>query len=269
MKTPLKAFTATALAALASTASAAERTFCFELLTKDDRVECPTPSDPGARRACHQEFHNFTTQPDGDYTHPVGAIVEVWDRDETNDDELIGTFILANPTGGCATFEWESASYSKGETNPDPYVIWKSEVRGIPGGPHVVARDMANNRYGGVSWRGSALTNCQAGVVCDLGVYLLVTTDSTTERGGRAMSLDSAQHMLEVYSTILESDDIDMRWPSTASQALDQFTFEVSETRGDQPQSATHELGHLLQMQQFDRNGLQDDCSMRTARGTR
>lgn len=262
MKITVNLITTVLLSALASSASAATRTFCFDLLLKDDRIECPTPTDPGAKRACHQEFHNFTTQPDGDYTHTVGALVEIWDKDDTTDDELIGTFILTSPTGGCAEFEWENTSYDKNEDDPDPYVIWTSEVRGTAGGPNVVARDLSNNRYGGVTWRGSAVTNCQAGADCNQGVYLLVTTDSTTERGGRVMSLDSAQHMLEVYSSILESDDIDMLWPSTGSQANDQNEFEVSETRGDQPQSPTHELGHVLQMQQFDENNLTNDCSL-------
>jgi len=253
---------AVAAGAAGSSASAATRTYCFELLFKDDRIECPTPSDPGAKRACHQEFHNFSSQPDGDYTHPVGALVEVWDKDDTSDDELIGTFILVSPTGGCATFDWEGASYQNGETDPDPYVIWKSEVRGTAGGPHVVARDMADVRYGGVTWRANALTNCTSGASCDQPGYLLVTTDSTTERGGRAMSLDSSQHMLETYSSILESDDINMRWPSTGSAAFDQTTYEVAEDRGDQPQSACHELGHVLQMQQFDDDSLVNDCSL-------
>lgn len=39
---------------------------------------------------------NCTTQPDGDYTHPVGALVEIWDKDDTSDDEYIGTWILVN-----------------------------------------------------------------------------------------------------------------------------------------------------------------------------
>ncbi|MCY1023554.1 hypothetical protein [Pyxidicoccus sp. MSG2] len=261
MKTPLCLTAALAVSLLAPAASAATRTYCFELLLKDERIDCPTPSDPGAKRACHQEFHNFTTQPDGDYTHPVGALVEIWDKDDTSDDEYIGTWILVNPTGGCATFEWEGASYFKGETHPDPYVVWKSEVRGTAGGPHVVARDLANNRYGGVTWRPNAVANCQSGAACNQPGYLLVTTDSTTERGGRAMSLDSSQHMLQVYSSILEAEDIDMVWPESGSAAFNQNKYQVSGTRGDQAQSAAHELGHVLQMQQFDEDDLASDCS--------
>jgi hypothetical protein len=255
------------LAACAATsASAATRTYCFELLFKDDRWDCPTPSEAGAKRGCQQTYYNFSSQPDGYYAHPVGALVELWDKDDTSDDEYIGTWYLTSETGGCATFEWENSTYDNGEADPDVYPIWKSEVRSTAdASPHVVATDMALNPYGGVTWRAFAYSNCTNGANCDQAGYLLITTDSTTERGGRAMSLDSAQHMLQTYATIMDNEDINMKWPSTQSQALDRYTFEVDETRGDQPQSPCHELGHLLQMQEFVRDGLQDDCSLNGA----
>jgi hypothetical protein len=250
------------LSLVASSAMAAERTYCFELLFKDDRTDCPVTGDPGVRRACVQDDYNFVSAPDGDYTHPRGALIEVWDRDDVGSDEYIGTWFLSGSSGGCVTFEWENSTYDLGEPDPDPYVIWRSEVRGTGGGPHVLAVDASDSPYGGVSFRPSALTDCEAGASCWQPGLGLVTRDSTTELGGRAMSLDSAQHMLEVYSSILEASDINMRWPMGGSVAIDQTTFEVASDRATMAQSVTHELGHVLHMQQYDLNGLSSDCSL-------
>ena len=252
-----------ALTLLASAAQAAERTYCFELLIKDDRTDCPIPGDPGARRPCLQDSYVFASAPDGEYTHPTGAIVEVWDFDDNGTpDEYIGTWFLSGSNGGCVTFEWENSTYDLGELDPDPYVIWTSEVRSTNGGAHVRAIDPADVPYGGVSFRPSALMDCEAGAACQQPGLGLVTRDSSTELGGRAMSLDSAQHMLQVYSSILESSDIDMRWPMSGSRALTQTLFEVASDRATMAQSPTHELGHVLNFQQFDLNGLASDCSL-------
>jgi hypothetical protein len=71
----------TAASALhAPRAEAATRKFCYELLFKDDRNDCPVAGDGGVRRACQQKNMNFVDAPDGTYTNPVGQIFEVWTR---------------------------------------------------------------------------------------------------------------------------------------------------------------------------------------------
>jgi hypothetical protein len=243
-------------------AGADTRTYCYELVFKDDRYDCPVAGDAGVRRACQEDFYNWTNAPDGEYTHPVGGYVEIWDHDDSSPDDYIGTWVVGGTGRRCVTFEWEGAAYSNGENNPDLYVKGKSKVRGPPGGPAVQAVDLAGNEYGDVTWRAAHITDCQAGSNCDQPGYLLVSSDTTTERGGRVMALDSAQHMLQVYHSILDGDQIDMGWPSTVSEAFDRHYFELDETQADEPQAPTHELGHLLQMQQFGQDTLVDDCTL-------
>jgi hypothetical protein len=261
MKTLILTFVASF--GVASQARAATRTLCYELVAKDDRFDCPLSTDPGVLRACQEDFYNWAgATPDGDYTHPVGAYLEVWDHDDTTPDEYIGTWIIGDTGPRCVVFEWEGEAYQNGEANPDLYVKWKSKVRGTPGGPSVQAVDLSGSAYGGVTWRAAHLTDCNAGAVCTVPGYLIVSSDTTTELGGRAMALDSAQHMLEVYQSIMDSDDIEMGWPAAGSAAFDRTYFEVAETRADQGQSPAHELGHLLQMQKFAQDDLVNDCSL-------
>src|SRR5262249_23489894 len=97
---------------------AAERTVCFHLELADGRYNCPAPSEAGARRACNA----------GGYSDAVGHQVELWDKDWSSDDEYIGTWYLGGGGTQCITFEWENASYSKGEANPDLYLRYINVV---------------------------------------------------------------------------------------------------------------------------------------------
>ena len=260
------------LAVFASTlagasAGADTRTYCYELVFKDDRFDCPVTGDAGVRRACQEDYYNWVNSPDGDYTHPVGGYLEIWDWDDSalSPDDYIGTWVIGGTGRRCVTFEWEGAAYANGESNPDLYVKWKSKVRATPGGPAVQAVDLAGTEYGDVTWRAAHITDCQSGSNCDQPGYLLVSTDTTTERGGRVMALDSSQHMLQVYWSLLDGDQIDMGWPAAGSASIDRHYFEVDQTRADQAQSPAHELGHTLQKQLFGQDNLTNDCSLNGA----
>jgi hypothetical protein len=249
--------------ALSAQAFGATRTLCYELVFKDDRFDCPVTGDSGVRRACQQDFYNWAGgTPDGEYTHPLGATLEVWDHDDVGPDEYIGTWIIVGSGQGCVTFDWEGEAYQNGESNPDLYVKWKSRVRASAGLPVVQAVDLTGNDYGGVTWRAAHLVDCLAGATCTMPGYLIISSDTTTELGGRAMALDSSQHMLELFQSGMDTGQINMGWPAPGSAAFDRGYYEVDETRADQGQSPAHELGHVLQMQKFGQDTLQNDCSL-------
>jgi len=119
-----------------STARAATRTVCFQLKFVEDRSACPDASTPGARRPCGAT---------GDLMPAVGHYVELWDKDTDagDPDDKIGTWVKANQSAGCATFEWEQASHSHGETNPDVYLQYINMVRqtGCPGCVKITSLD--------------------------------------------------------------------------------------------------------------------------------
>ena len=75
MKTRMFTFAILAATLAGGSAGADTRTYCYELVFKDDRYDCPVAGDPGVRRACQEDFYNWASAPDGEYTHPVGGYV--------------------------------------------------------------------------------------------------------------------------------------------------------------------------------------------------
>jgi hypothetical protein len=263
----------TAASALhAPRAEAATRKFCYELLFKDDRNDCPVAGDGGVRRACQQKNMNFIDAPDGTYTNPVGQVFEVWDKDAGGVDEYIGTWHIGNTGTRCVTFEWENAAYSKGEANPDPYIVWRPRVKKGGVSAYVQLENADGADSGGVSWRDFALTNCAAGAACSVPNYWLISTDSSTLRGGRPQILDSAEHMLSVFGSIMDAGEIRALWPASGSSTQSRTHFQIEgdagaggpgdENRAFMSQSCAHELGHVLQAQLFEQDDLVNNCGL-------
>lgn len=247
------------LTILASTdvASAATRKVVFKLVLADNRTNCATPAEAGARRPCD----------DGNNVAAFGHIIELWDKDDFSDDERIGSWIIGTEGTSSITFEWEGASYSKGETDPDVYVKYINKVRKSDlTGARVTAVDTDGSAHPIVSWRSVAVAeNCAAGVDCEMAAgNLIPTLDPTTELGQRVLALDSSQHTLEVLGEAMDLD-VEMFYPGnnpSTSYADSQVAYHIRETKADEGMVPTHELGHVIQMQQFGQDFLRDDCSL-------
>lgn len=254
-------------------AYAAEREVCFRMKFADARTDCPTTTTTGALRGCTSGN-----------TDMVGHFVEAWDKDagDGSGDEYIGVWWLSAGGTQCITFEWENASSSLGEVDPDVYLKYVNKVRATSGTSVTVeATDSAGNAHSKTSWRdgnGSnadayVAQNCQAGSACQIlsgGGWMIPTSDTASQRAKRIMALDSVQHALQVYGSVLDENVI-MRYPCDpngcgSSRAISQTVFDIDDDSSvTSGKVAPHELGHVLQMQMFDRNGLRDDCSLNGA----
>ncbi|WP_144391853.1 hypothetical protein [Pleionea sediminis] len=253
-----------------SLSDAATRRVCFQLKFADSRTDCPSTATAGARRGCN------TT---GSYSDMVGHYIEAWDKDggDGSDDEYIGLWYLTGGGTQCLTFEWENANYSKGEANPDVYLKYVNKVRATSGSSKIVeAKNHAGNAHNKTSWRNGSgsnsnlyvATNCQTGSSCRIypAGAMAPTTNAATQRAKRIMALDSVQHALQVYGSIMEHN-VDMRYPCDpngcgSSRAISQTVFDIDDDSSvTSGKVAPHELGHVLQMQLFNQNKLRDDCS--------
>lgn len=128
-------------------------------------------------------------------------------------------------------------------------------------------------------WRGAdsddtyVASNCTASGSCRIApTGALLPTSASNSNDGRALqALDSSQHMLDVFGGIMDTNIIYMKIPYDDPDcpngcALDRYNFgiELAAARdGDLP---PHELGHLLQMQEFGKqipqSVLRSDCSL-------
>ncbi|TVZ41953.1 hypothetical protein P886_1304 [Alteromonadaceae bacterium 2753L.S.0a.02] len=249
-------------------AFAAERTVCFSMKFADDRSDCPTSSVSGALRPCTSNR-----------TDMVGQYIEAWDKDsgDGSGDEEIGTWYLSNGGVQCITFEWENASYSKGEAHPDVYLKWINKARKSSGTSVIVeATKHDGSAHSVTSWRNGSSSNsdayvaqnCTAGSTCYIvqNGWLAPTTDVSTQRAKRIMALDSVQHALQVYGGIMDHN-VKMRYPCDpngcgSSRALSQTVFDIDDDSSvTSGKVAPHEFGHVLQMQLFNQDNLRDDCS--------
>lgn len=247
--------------AMIGEAAAANRTVCYRLQLRDDRENCPTSGVTGARRPCNP----------GGYTDMVGHQIELWDKDWSSDDEFIGRWYIAGGGTRCITFAWEGQPYQKGEANPDVYIRYVNRVNrtGYSNYVQVEGRDATGGAIGATSWRNGNASdpdryvamNCAAGATCQIlpSSSLVPTNDIASDRAQRTMSLDSAQHALQVFGEDMNTNII-LKYPTGGSKTTARDTFEISSTRGDDAQSAAHEMGHVAQMQQFGQDNLRDAC---------
>jgi hypothetical protein len=247
-------------------AGAAPRTVWFRLQLADDRYNCAAASETGARRPCNK----------GGYVDAVGHQVELWDKDDLSDDEYIGTWYIAGPGTQCITFEWENAPYSKGEPDPDLYLRYINVVNrsGYVNYVRVRAVRTDGSSHPVTTWRNGqpgdpdryVARNCQAGTVCYifLAGSLVPTNDVASERALRIMTLDSAQHALQVLGELMDRH-VDLHYPGKASCTTscteNRTEIHIRDSQGGDGILAAHEMGHAIQMQEFNRDDLRNDCS--------
>ena len=245
---------------------AATRTVCLRPVIHDERTDCPT-SGTGVRRVCNP----------GSWVDPVGFEVELWDKDSgaSSNDEFIGAWILTSLGQSCITFEWENASYSQGELNPDVYFVipnraW-SETGGGDEALRIVEADStlypaASSRggWGGDADAGTAL-ECETGANCYIasgnGVY--ITSNSASDYGQALMALDSAQRVLAPYTSRLDNMYINIEYPTDedcpTACAPSRSSILVPTGLGDEGFRLAHEMGHIVQQHEFNQDGLRDD----------
>ena len=244
----------------------ATRTVCFRFQLADERTNCATSSATGAQRACNP----------GGYVDAVGHLYEVWDKDFSGSDEYIGTWRVDGPGRRCVTFEWENASYSKGETHPDIYLRYINKVQRTGSSNNITITAVKTNgsSHPATSWRNGTSSNsnlwvalnCQPGQNCQIipnGSHI-ATHDRASERGLRIMALDTAQHTLQVFAGIMDTK-IKMHYPGRSdcpySCAVNRDEIHITANRGNHGFNVAHEVGHLVQMQEFNQDWLRNDCS--------
>lgn len=244
-------------------ALAAPRTVCFKMKIRDDRFACPDVGTTGAKRACNKT---------GLYSYYVGGRYELWDKDRGSsaNDEFIGSWTLGGEGTRCVTFEWENASYSKGEANPDVYVRLTHKNRAV-NSLHVQVEAVGNNRnsLSNTTWRGNndryVARNCTSGGACTIypGRFLVPTNDPSSNRGQRFMMLDSAERVLTMYGPDMEAKTIDARYPATnciTGFAFSREEFCLPAGLGAEGDRVTHEMGHVSQMHMFHQDTLRNAC---------
>ena len=252
----------------AHVAGAATRTVCFELEIADDRSNCPATGTPGAKRGCNP----------GHDIDAVGHVFELWDKDDDQNapDEYIGKWVIAAGGRVCATFEWENSpgDYDLGEDNPDVYVRYINRVNRTTGGSIYVQAVEADGATPPVtSWRNGdgvdpdayVAEECTAGHNCEIvpNGSLMPEDDTASERGMRIQALDSVQHALETYGAVMDTS-VELHYPGKSdcepSCFVSRHEIHVAEGLGDDGFYAPHELGHAVQMQEFDQDDLRDVC---------
>lgn len=241
----------------------ATRTVCYELKFADARTNCATTTTTGNERGCSP----------GSNIDAAGHVVELWDKDDDGNDELIGKW-AASAGRGCATFEWENAAYSLGEANPDVYAKYVNRVNRVEAdGIYVQAVDTDGSDLPVTTWRNGDGTDpdayvakeCHTGTNCEIypSGYLLPTSDTASERGMRIQALDSAQHAVEIYGTIMDTN-VEMHYPGKSdcktSCAVARDEIHIYETLANHGYYPTHEVGHTVQMQEFNQDDLRDVC---------
>jgi hypothetical protein len=252
-----------AIAALVSPADAAQRTVCFNLKFADARYNCPAPGT-GVLRGCQS----------GADVDAIGHQIELWDKDNGRPDVLIGAWYIGGAGTQCASFEWEGLPASAGKPNPDVYMRYINRVNrtGYSNYISVQAVQTDGSPHPVTTWRNGqpgdpdryVALDCRAGTTCYMfpSGYLLPTSDVASERARRIMALDSAQHMLQVFGEIMNRS-ARLHYPGkpdcTTSCAPDRENFHIYVTQGADGILTAHEMGHLVQMQMFGQDSLNDD----------
>lgn len=243
---------------------AAPRDVCFRLQLRDDRFNCAEASETGARRACNP----------GGHADMVGHQVELWDKDWASADEYVGTWYIGGTGTQCIGLEWENADYARGEQHPDLYLRYVNRVNraGYVNYVHVRGVNTDGSAASATSWRdgqpGDAdryvAINCSGNCAIFSAGTLVPTNDVASNRGLRIMALDSAQHALQAVGEVMNGH-IDLQYPGQSdcptSCAPSRGLIKITQARGGNGSNVTHEVGHVVQMQEFGQDWLRDDCS--------
>lgn len=266
MKIAAAAAVALAAFSIVESAAAAQRTVCFRMQLRDDRFNCAQSSETGALRACNP----------GGYADMVGHQVELWDKDWETGDDYIGTWYIGGGGTQCMSFEWEGAGYGAGEANPDLYLRYINRVNRTGYSNYVYVRGVNTNNSSAseTSWRNGqsgdenryVAMNCTASSACSIfsSGTLVPTNDVASNRGLRIMALDTAQHTLQMFGEVMNKN-IKLQYPGASdcptSCAPDRELIKITAARGANGSNVAHEVGHVIQMQQFNQDWLRDDCS--------
>lgn len=245
---------------------AAQRNVCFRMQLRDDRTNCAESSETGAQRACNP----------GGYVDMVGHQVELWDKDWSGADEYIGTWYIGGGGTQCIRFEWENAGYSNGETHPDLYLRYINRVNRTGYSNYIYVRGVNtdNSAASNTSWRNGqagdedryVAMNCTESAPCSIfsSGTLVPTNDIASDRAIRIMALDSAQHTLQAAGEVMDTH-VKLQYPGQSdcptSCAPDRDLVKITASRGVNGSNVTHEVGHVIQMQEFNQDWLRDDCS--------
>ncbi len=245
-------------------AHSATRTVCLELIIHDERVDCPS-SGTGVRSACNP----------GGAVNATGTEFELWDKDSGSADEYIGRWYIGSGEG-CVTFEWENASYSKGELNPDVYFVahnrvWASgsneSIRIEDDNNNIYAYPSSRNGWGGNPDAGTAV-DCTNGANCYIagGAGVYIHSNAFSDYGQALMALDSVQRSLAIYHTRLNSGTISLEYPDSSGACPTACTnsrkkITVPPGLADEGFRMAHEMGHVVHMGEFIQDDLRNDCS--------
>jgi hypothetical protein len=255
----------------ANLVSAATRTVCFSLVMFDDiRTDCPVPGTTGARRACGAD----SLGTNNDYS--IGSHFQIWDWDGGVGDDFIGVGVTTNPNGlNCVTFEWENATYSGGEANPDVYIRltpYYSSSNYTGNSPSVRVANATGASYPYVDFSIARAENCPVGVTCYIDtdgvpgapIGALRPYNSTASNAAQArLTGDSAQRALQQWDTNFDpGTSVTIEYPDSTTCspacAINRTTIEINanDFRGSTP---PHELGHALQFQLFEQDNFVGD----------
>jgi hypothetical protein len=108
--------------------------------------------------------------------------------------------------------------------------------------------------------------NCANGSPCRIlpAQALVPTTNGASNYGQAVMALDSAQHSLEVYHSRMDAGTVWIEHPTDeptcppTAGALSRTLICIPAGLGNDGDRTTHEMGHVLQMQQFNEDGLRN-----------
>ena len=181
------------LAFMSTSARAFNGEYCFELYFKSDYANCPGDTNgmkwvPGCT--------SFFVAPN---RTPNKFEVELWDKDTTNSDDFIGTYLLTYSNeenlGVCLQFSWDPVA--RGEAAPDVFIRTDFLVRGNATAPFKSQACEVDDSASGDScsdqlsatWRTYAMTDCTN---CTEPSVLLFSPDQASFVNRAAMILHSA-----------------------------------------------------------------------------
>src|SRR5262249_36507241 len=161
--------------------------------------------------------------------------------------------------------------YSKGESDPDLYLRYINVVN-RSGYQHYVTVKAVNtdgDDHPITTWRDGqpgdpdryVARNCHAGSTCYIfpSGALVPTNDLASSRAQWIMALDSSQHTLQVLGETMNRD-VRLHYPGKSSCPTsctdDRQNFHIAGMQGEDGILASHELGHVIHMQHFNKDNL-------------
>lgn len=253
---------------------ASPRTVCFELGFRDARTRCPGATGVatgGARRMCNP----------GGFSYAINQAFELWSKNASGNDDFLGEWATTGAGETCVDFDWALPG------NPSLYIRALPDIYAYP------LRIVAQRNFGTaaspdwrpyrtISWRDGVPTDpdrfvaedCAEGVKCRIlpGRRLIPSTSSLVPISGAWMVLDSAGPTVELFADTIEWPgelkirldnlnaftqglDPDEICRSGCARWLDRIHIPFNFNRFLEGELPAHEIGHFLQLLQFDEVG--------------